>query len=149
MKHDPWSLMRHVFCKLFCPCDHRKRPTVRVRVRFGAFEASFEGKGFTMVLPDNKQVSASVAFVDVKGNPAQVQGAPVWATDRPDLLSVVAADDGMSATVSPVGPLGSGQVTVTADADLGDGVVEIVAFGQVDVIASQAVAGNISFGEPA
>ena len=73
MRHfDPWALMRHVFCKLFCPCDHRKRPTVRVGFKFGAFSVSFVGKEFSMLLPDDKQVAASVSYKDVKGNPAQL-----------------------------------------------------------------------------
>lgn len=102
-----------------------------------------------MKLPDDKTVAASVAFVGAKGNPAVVDGAPVWGTDRPDLLSVTAAEDGLSATIAPVGPLGTAQVTVTADADLDEGETrELVVLGSVEVIAGEAVAGVINFGEP-
>lgn len=102
-----------------------------------------------MQLPDDKTVSATVAYVDAKGNAAQVQGAPVWASDNEAVATVAASDDGMSAVVTPVGPLGSAQISVTADADLGDGVENVVALGTVEVIAGKAVAGNVNFGEPA
>jgi len=100
-----------------------------------------------MQLPDDKSVAATASFVDAKGNPAQVEGVPVWGTDRPDLLAVTDNGDG-SATVAAVGPLGSGQVTCTADADLGAGVVPVVLLGTVEVIAGTAVGGVINFGEP-
>jgi len=100
-----------------------------------------------MQLPDDKSVSATATFVDVKGNAAQVEGSPVWGTDRPDLLNVVDNGNG-SATVSPVGLLGSGQVTCTGDADLGAGVVSVVLLGTVEVIAGTAVGGTIEFGPP-
>lgn len=102
-----------------------------------------------MLLPDDKTVSATVSYVDAKGNPAQVQGAPVWASDNEAVVTVAASDDGFSAVVTPAGPLGTAQISVTADADLGDGVESLVTLGSVEVIAGKAVAGAINFGEPA
>jgi len=100
-----------------------------------------------MQLPDDKSVSATASFVDAKGNAAQVQGTPVWETDRPDLLVMI--DNGIgSVIVSALGPLGSGQVTCTGDADLGDGVVPVILLGTVEVIAGTAVGGVINFGAP-
>lgn len=96
-------------------------------------------------LPDDKTAAATVAFVDAKGNPAVVEGAPVWSSSDPAVLSVVAAADGMSAIVTPVGPLGSAQVKVEADADTGEGVVPVILLGDVEVVAGQAVGGTISF----
>ena len=78
-----------------------------------------------------------------------VEGAPVWSTDRPDLVTVTAAADGMSAVIAPVGPLGSAQISVDADADLGAGVTTLTTLGSVEVIAGTAVAGVMNFGEPA
>lgn len=101
-----------------------------------------------MQLPDDKTVSATVSYVDAKGNPAQVQGAPAWASDNEAVATVAASADGFSATITPVGPLGTAQISVTADADLGDGVVPVTALGTVEVIAGQAVSGNVNFGEP-
>lgn len=96
-----------------------------------------------MMLPTDKTATASATFQDAKGNPAQVQGNPTWATDKPDVLDVVDNGDG-TATVTPVGPLGTAQVTCTADADLGDGVKELVLLGDVEVIAGEAVAGQVN-----
>jgi len=101
-----------------------------------------------MQLPDDKSVTASLAYVDAKGNPALVEGAPVWTTDRPDIVTVTPAADGMSAVIAPVGPLGSAQISVDADADLGAGVTNLTTLGQVDVIAGTAVAGSMNFGAP-
>jgi len=100
-----------------------------------------------MKLPDDKHVSATASFVDAKGNPSSVDGPAVWATDRDDILIVVDNGDG-SADILPVGPIGSAQVTCTVDADLGDGIVPIVLFGTVEVIAGATIGGVINFGEP-
>lgn len=147
-KFDPYAAMRHLFCRVFCPCDHRKRLTVRVGIQYEALFVSFEGD-FQMQLPDDQVVTASVVYKDAKGHPAQVQGAPVWASDTPAVADVTAAADGMSATVTPGTDLGTCQISVTADADLGDGVENVVALGSVEVISGTAVVGEISFGTPA
>jgi len=102
-----------------------------------------------MQLPDDKSVSATVAFADAKGNAAQVQGAPSWTVDPPDsVVTMAGAADGLSATFTPVGPLGSAQVSVSADADLGDGVTTITGLGTIEVIAGTAVTASINFGAP-
>lgn len=99
-----------------------------------------------MLLPVDRKVTATVTFTDRGGNAAEVQGSPVWNTDRPDLLTVEVVDG--VANITPVGPLGSAQVVVSADADLGEGFVELIVLGQIEVIAGTAVAGVINFGEP-
>lgn len=141
-----YRCLREMLRAILC-CDHDELPRVRVSLSVCGVSLTFLGD-FTMQLPDDKTVSATAAFVDAKDNPAKVDGAPVWATDRPDLLSVADNGDG-TATITPVGPLGSGQVTCTADADLGAGVVPVILLGTVEVIAGQAVGGAINFGEPA
>jgi hypothetical protein len=120
---------------------------VRFRLAIGSIAVQFMGD-FQMQLPDDKTVSATVSFVDAKGNPAKVDGVPVWAVDNTDVVVVTAADDGMSATFTPATTLGTAQVSVSADADLGAGVTQIVGLGTIEVIAGQAVAAQINFGEP-
>lgn len=95
-------------------------------------------------LPDDKTASAAIAYVDAKGNPATVEGAPVWSSSDEAILTVAAAADGFSAVVTPVGPLGSAQIKVVADADMGEGVTEIITIGDVEVVAGSAVAGNLT-----
>lgn len=68
--------------------------------------------------------NVALAITDAKGRAAPVDGVPVWASSDETVLSVVAAADGMSAIVSSVGA-GTARISVSADADLGAGVVEI------------------------
>ena len=102
------------------------------------------------VLTDVQKVTLSVAPVDAAGNPAKVDGVPVWDIigAQPDILKVQAADDGLSATVTTTGGLGTAQVRVTADADLGTGVKAITGLLDVQVVASDAVSLTVTAGEP-
>jgi hypothetical protein len=101
-------------------------------------------------LPDDKKVDVKVSYVDAKGNAASVDGPVEWASSDAAIVSVtVSTDDPSQATVAGVGPVGQAQVTVTADADLGEGVRQIVTTMDVEIIAGEAVAGTISpVGEP-
>jgi hypothetical protein len=98
-----------------------------------------------LTLPDDKTASAAVSYTDAKGNAATVDGAPVWTSSDESILTVAAAADGLSAVITPVGPLGTAQVKVEADADLGAGVTSLVTLGDIQVVGGQAVAGNINF----
>jgi hypothetical protein len=98
------------------------------------------------VLTDAQEVTLSVSFVDKAGNPAPVDGAPVWAVSDATLFAITPAADGLSAVVSANGPLGSGQVSVSADADTGAGVTTIAGTLDIDVLASAAVSPVITAG---
>lgn len=119
-------------------------PTIQQKRR--AFDRRYLVMSFT--LNDNQQVNAKVAFVDKKGNPANVDGAPQWMVDNPNLLSITPAADGMSCLIAAVGPLGSGNVTVKVDADLGAGTTEIIGMAQVDVVGGAANTVTINFDQP-
>ena len=101
-----------------------------------------------LILTDVQKVGLSVSFVTAKGNPAQVDGAPVWSVSDATVLSVVPSADGLSAEVVAVGPLGTAQVSVTADADLGTGVTALVGTLDVQVVASEAASIVINAGAP-
>lgn len=66
-----------------------------------------------------------LTITDSKGRPAKVDGVPVWASSDETVLTVAAAADGMSAVVDTVAA-GMARITVSADADLGAGVTEII-----------------------
>lgn len=83
---------------------------------------------------------------DAKGNPAPLDGAPSWESSNPEVLVVAPAADGMSATVSAIGPLGSAQVTVSADARLGPDTKTITGTLDVEVTASEAATIEITPG---
>jgi len=65
-------------------------------------------------------------ITDSRGNPAAVDGVPIWASSDETVLRVTPAVNGMSAAVETVGPGGPAHITVSADADLGSGVSTIV-----------------------
>ncbi len=100
------------------------------------------------VLTDMQKVAVSVAFVDAAGNPARVDGVPAWSSSDESILTVAAAEGGLSAEVVTVGPLGAAQIVVRADADLGEGVREIIATQGFEVVGSEAVAANFTVGTP-
>lgn len=57
--------------------------------------------------------------------PAKVDGIPVWATSDATMISVKPTADGMGADVETVAPGGPVRITVSADADMGAGIVTI------------------------
>ena len=144
---DPYHAIRVLFCRIFCPCnckEERRRPQARVTLAAGSIAVTFIPKGpFMFTLPSDKTASASLSYVDDKGNPAKVDGAPVWSSSDEAVLTVVAADDGMSAVVTPVG-LGNAQIRIDADADLGAGVESLTTLADVEVVGGKAVAGNVA-----
>lgn len=101
-----------------------------------------------LVLPIDKKVPASIQPVDAKGNPAKVDGVPVWTSSAAAIVTVTAAADGMSAEILPVGPVGTAQINVSADADLGSGVTNIIGVLDVQTAAGTAVALQIQTGAP-
>lgn len=76
----------------------------------------------------DQQFNATLVITDPAGNPAPVNGAPVWATSDATVLSVTASADGMSCVVGTVAP-GTARVTVTADADVVPGGAPITITG--------------------
>lgn len=141
---DDDDLLRRLLCRALCCRPHHRKPIpiARITLRFGTLAVTFNGD-FMNTLPDDKVGNAAVAYVDAKGNPAVVEGAPTWVGSDDNIATVVAAADGLSAVITPVN-LGQMQVTITADADLGAGVTPVITIGDVEVVAGQAVAGNFS-----
>jgi hypothetical protein len=99
-------------------------------------------------MTDTQQVVLTVAFLDKKGNPAVVQGPPTWASSDPTIVAVTPSADGLSATAVAAGPEGQATVTVTGDADPGDGVVNVTGTLDITIGPSQAVNVGITPGAP-
>lgn len=97
-----------------------------------------------MNMKAEQTLNLAIQIKDAKGNPALVDGAPVWSVTDQSLGAVVAADDGMSAVFTPAGPLGTCQVHVSADADLGEGVKELIGDLDVNIVAGDAVSIELS-----
>jgi len=116
-----------------------------VTIGQGAFSVTARGEDMSYTLASGMQVHVKISYVDKNGNPAVVDGDVAWATSNTATLDVVVDPaDSMLATVQAIGPTGQAQVTATADADLGDGVRELVTTMDVDVVAGEAVAGTIA-----
>lgn len=95
-----------------------------------------------------QKLPLSITISDAKGNAAQVDGVPAWSLTDPALGDLTVAADGMSAELAPKGPTGSCQVQVSADADLGAGVVSILGGLDVDFLPGDAVSISIAAGTP-
>ena len=101
-----------------------------------------------LTLQVTQQFPIEIQPVDARGNPAAVDGAPTWSVSDDTLLKVEAADDGLSAVVSALGPVGSAQVTVRADARMGAEVREIVGTLDVSLVAAEAATLRLVPGVP-
>lgn len=102
-----------------------------------------------MIITDSQQVDLAIKPVDKKGKPAQIDGVPAWVSSNPAVATVAPAEDGLSALVKAADELGSTQISVTADADLGEGVVNIAGTLDIEVVGGQAVSLSIVAGTPA
>jgi hypothetical protein len=102
----------------------------------------------TLVLTDVQKVGLKVNPVSKAGNPAPVDGLPKWSTSDESVLTLSVSEDGLSCEAVTTGKLGTAQVSVVADADLGDGVTEITAVLDVEVKASAAVNLGLDVGVP-
>lgn len=101
-----------------------------------------------LVLTDIQKVDVAIAPKSAAGNPAVVDGAPVWSCSDETVLTLTVAEDGFSAVVETTGKLGVAQVSVTADADMGEGVKAVSGVLDIEVKASEAVTLDISAGVP-
>lgn len=99
-------------------------------------------------LLDDEEVIVTLAPKDAKGNAAKIDGVPQWQTSDATIATVVQGTDDSSATIRATGVVGGCTVSVTADADLGEGVSPIVGVLQVNVSAGSAVTVDISVGSP-
>lgn len=104
------------------------------------------------VTTDQNFPNVTLSITDSQGRPAAVDGVPVWASSDSTVLSVTPAADGMSAVVDTVAA-GTARITVSADADLGSGVMEITGVSEdVNVTlgtSHQASVIALSLGAPA
>ncbi len=99
------------------------------------------------VLTVDQKLTATVAFQDSHGNPATVDGVPVWSAGDATIAAITPAADGMSAVVA-AGNTGSTQISVTADADLGSGIRSIVGTADIQVVGGEAVTAGLTLGTP-
>jgi hypothetical protein len=131
---------------------HRRPPRIRWRVRQGRFTVTVtaaEGvPNMALILTNAQKVGLSIQPLDQYGNPARVDGAPVWSVSDPTVGTITADASGLAAEFVTLGPVGVCQVAVQADADLGAGVRHITGTMDVQVEPSEAVSVGIVAGTP-
>jgi hypothetical protein len=102
-----------------------------------------------LILPITKQVTASIQPVDAKGNPAQIDGMASWSSSNPQIANITnVSSDSLKADIVPAGTLGTCQINVQADADLGSGTKSITGLLDLTTVAGEAVGFTISTSEP-
>lgn len=114
-----------------------------------SFPGGFKVRGdieMTTLTDIQKVKIGPVTAVDAKGNPAPIEGVTFTSSDVA-IVAVVDNGDG-TATATAVGPLGTAQVRVDADAQIGDGVVPLTGLVDLEVVASEAVALSVAVGTP-
>ena len=82
-----------------------------------------------MQLTDSQQVPFTINPTDRKGQPAPVENVR-WASSNDAVASVTPSEDGLSAVVK-AGVPGDATISVTADAQIGEGSTDIA--GTVDI----------------
>ena len=101
-----------------------------------------------MILTDAQKVNLTVTFQDAAGNAATVDGVPAWTSSDPTIITLTVAADGLSADAITTGTLGTSQVSVAADADMGSGVTTITGVLDIEVQAAAAVTALVAAGAP-
>jgi hypothetical protein len=101
-----------------------------------------------LVLTDVQKVRVAVRAVSAAGNPAVLDGVPVWSVSDDSVLSLVVGEGGLFVDVFSTGKLGAAQLKVEADADLGDGVRALFGVLDFSVVASEAVNLSVEAGVP-
>ena len=102
----------------------------------------------SLVLLDSQKVLLSVEPFNKAGNPAPIDGKPAWSTSDETVVTVVPSEDGLSCYAITTGKLGVAQVKAAADAHIGEGVTEITALWDIEVLAGEAVSLNGKAGVP-
>lgn len=124
---------------------------VVITAQAGGFTVTAKGPQMAYTLPADMQVLLKVQFQDSKGNPATIDGDPVWSSSDTAIATATATPGNpFLAQLMPGTDIGNCQVKVEADADLGEGVRPVLCTMDVTVVGGEAVVGVISpSGEPA
>lgn len=122
------------------PCN---KPRIAWSIHYLGATFNFDSTGDNIMsfqLPDDRSATLAINPQDAAGFAAKVENV-VWASSDPTVADVVVADDGLSAQLAPATPpkLGTAQISVTADALIGDGVQNITGLLDVEVVSGQAV----------
>ena len=100
-----------------------------------------------VTLKEGQAVDFTLTALDSKGRPAKVDGVPVYENSNPAAADLFVNPDGMGGKITWL-DAGTAQIKATVDADLGDGVRELIGLGDVECLAPEAVTVGLEFGAP-
>lgn len=98
-------------------------------------------------LTEEQEVDAELSAFTASGNPARIDGVPRWSSSDSSVVKVTPDSTGMKAVISAVGPIGTAQISIAADADMGSGVREIFQLQEIEVVAAEATTLSVKLGE--
>ncbi len=118
---------------------------VAYRIEFYSIINGRETRVEKMNLQQGEKAKLTLKIADKGGNPAKVQDDKVaWSVSDESLGALNVAADGMSAEYVPNGKAGTLTIQAKGDADLGEGVKEIMGEIQIDVLSGEAVVFELS-----
>jgi len=97
-------------------------------------------------ITNEQKIKLTLNPTTAAGNSATVDGAPVWAVIEGD-ATLEPAEDGLSCYLISGEANVNSKITVTADADLGEGVVAITDTVDLAVVPASASALGITAGD--
>jgi len=96
-----------------------------------------QGSKMDIVLTNEQQVNVKLNPVSAKGHAEALDGIPVWAVVSGS-CTIIPSADGLSCLIVSADVPGDSEISVSADADLGAGVVNISDAIRVTVNGAQA-----------
>jgi hypothetical protein len=123
---------------------------VLVTAKYDRFTVTGKGEKMAYTLPIDMLINVQVAYVDRGGNPAVVDGDVKWSSSNASaVLLTIDPRDSTICRITPAGKAATVQVIATADADLGEGVRELITTLDLNLVPAEAVAGTIApVGDP-
>ena len=100
-----------------------------------------------LILTNSQEVDLAIQPLDKRGKPAQVDGTPAWSSSDAAKATVAPAADGLSCVAKALDN-GTVQISVSADADLGDGVRTLTGTLDLEIVSGEAVTLSVIAGAP-
>lgn len=100
-----------------------------------------------ITITNEEKVQVTLAPTTAAGNPATLDGVPTWTVIEGDATLEV-SEDGLSAFLVSGNANVNSKIEVTADADLGEGVISLTDVIDLAVVAAQASALGLVTGTP-
>lgn len=95
----------------------------------------------------DQELELAIEPKDSRGNPARVDGDPVWTVGDETVLQLLPGATPFRKIVRGVGPIDASVITVTVDADLGEGVKPLSGTLAIAVVPGEASSLAITAGD--